>query len=358
MTAGTVRIGIVGTTDYAQTHLTRIAAHPRAVLTAITGRDSIRAHRVADEHGIAHVHSDYRDMIAAGQIDAVVIVAPDELHAPIALAAFDSGLHVLCEKPLAGTAADAERMYRAATRSGLVNMSFFALRTLPHHRYLKQLIEDGYVGRVYDAEFSLTHGFFRGPDYQWRFDARRGTGALGDLGCYLFDLARWYIGDITAVSASTRSHVDRIAAHGKSFAAANDSAVIAVEFVGGAHATMLASVTSYQADRLQANSIRIYGEHGTLELDHTFAGARIRGARAGDATFAELALPPELEEATDGRATAAAAAVGDHAFIDAILTGSSVEPEFFDGWRVQQMIEASLESADTRRWTTVGEARK
>jgi predicted dehydrogenase len=101
---------------------------------------------------------------------------------------------VLCEKPLAATAADARTMYDAASASGLKHMSFFALRTSVHHRYLKALLDDGYVGRVYSAQFDLSHGFFRHPGYQWRFDAERGTGALGDLGCYLVDQARWYVG--------------------------------------------------------------------------------------------------------------------------------------------------------------------
>jgi len=353
-----VRIGIVGTTWYAETHLKNIAAHDGAVLSAVTGRDQEKAREVAARYGAAEVYADYRDMIASGNIDAIVIVAPDELHAPIALAAFDAGVHVLCEKPLASTSTEAEAMYRAAEASGLQHMSFFALRTSPHHRYLKELIDDGYLGRVYSAEFSLTHGFFRSGDYQWRFDARRGTGALGDLGCYVFDLARWYIGEISAISASTQSNVDRPAPDGEEYPSANDTAVASLEFTNGALATMLVSVTAHQADRLQTNTIRLHGEGGTLELDHTFAGAALRGARAGETSFSELPLPSHLAGEAGDPAAAPARPVGDGAFVDAIRGLSPLEPSFFDGWRVQQVIEAALASAETKSWTTIEEARR
>ncbi|MCU1518234.1 MAG: putative oxidoreductase, partial [Pseudarthrobacter sp.] len=199
MTESKVRLGVIGTTWYAETHLRNIQSHTGAELVAITGRDRAKATDVAGRYGIPLVYTDYRDMVNAGNLDAIVIVAPDEMHLPITMDALDAGLHVLCEKPLATAADDARSMYERASASGLKHMSFFALRTSMHHRYLRSLIEDGYLGQVYSAQFSLTHGFFRGDGYQWRFDSARGTGALGDLGCYVIDQARWYVGDIARV---------------------------------------------------------------------------------------------------------------------------------------------------------------
>ena len=129
-----VRVGVVGTTPYAETHISRMAAHPDALVTAIAGRNSARASEVAARHNIGLVHEGYEAMLDVRGIDAVVIVAPDELHEPIALAAFDAGIHVLCEKPLARTPQEARRMADAARAAGLVNMSYFALRTSAHHR--------------------------------------------------------------------------------------------------------------------------------------------------------------------------------------------------------------------------------
>src|SRR5687768_16641881 len=101
-----VRVGIIGTTRYAQgAHLRSLQSHPGAEVIAICGRDRDRATDVASQHHIPMVFTDHREMFAAARLDAVVIVAPDEQHYPMTMDALDAGLHVLCEKPLATTAA-------------------------------------------------------------------------------------------------------------------------------------------------------------------------------------------------------------------------------------------------------------
>jgi predicted dehydrogenase len=351
-----IRVGVIGTTWYAETHLRNIASHPDATITAIAGRDAERARAVAERWSIPGVHRDHTELLDSGAIDAVVIVAPDELHAPIAIAAAERGIHVLCEKPLATTAAEAAAMVDAAAAAGIVDMSFFALRTPVHHRYLKALVDDGYVGRVTSARFHLEHGFFRGPEYQWRFDATRGTGALGDLGCYVFDQARWFVGDVEAIAVDLANNVDRPAPDGSPYPAANDSAVGLLRFAGGAHATFSTSVVAHQAERKQTNTIVLNGDAGTLELVHTFAGATLRGARGVDETFAEIEIPAafwgDVDPADPGTA-GQHHSVGDRAFLDAIRDGGRVRPDFVDGWQVQKIIDASLVSAKVGGWATV-----
>ncbi len=103
-----VRVGIIGTTRYAEgAHLRSLLSHPRADVISICGRDRDRAADVAGRHSIPMVFTDYQEMFVAAQLDAVVIVAPDEQHYPMTMDALDAGLHVLCEKPLATTAATA-----------------------------------------------------------------------------------------------------------------------------------------------------------------------------------------------------------------------------------------------------------
>lgn len=358
MTECMVRLGVIGTTWYAETHLRNIQSHPGAELVAITGRDRAKATDVAGRYQIPLVYTDYRDMIASGNIDAIVIVAPDEMHLPITMDALDAGLHVLCEKPLATTAADARAMYERAESTGQKHMSFFALRTSMHHRYLRKLMDDGYLGQVYSAQFSLTHGFFRGDDYQWRFDSSRGTGALGDLGCYVIDQARWYVGDIARVSANLRNTISRPHPEGITYRPANDSAVLGVEFRSGAHATMSINVVAHQANRKQTNKVVLQGEGGTLELHHTFAGAVLRGARAGDDEFRTLEVPTELWEGVDPNNPGMVGqmhSVGDRAFIDAIINDETILPSFYDGWKVQQVIETAFAANASGSWESVPE---
>ncbi|BDZ46169.1 Gfo/Idh/MocA family protein [Naasia aerilata] len=356
MNDSVVRVGVVGTTWYAETHLRALQSHPSARLVALAGRDQEKAREVADRYGIPQVFADYRAMIQSGELDAIAIIAPDDLHLPITIEALEAGVHVLCEKPLASTAADAERMYRAAAASGLKHMSFFALRNSVHHRYLKALLDEGYVGRVYAAHFELTHGFFRQPGYQWRFDAGRGTGALGDLGCYLVDQARWYVGDISAVAADLAHFVNRPSSDGGDYLPANDSAVLAIRFGNGAHGTMSTRVVAHEADRMQQNTVILQGEAGTLELQHTFAGATLRGARAIDSEFRELEIPSSFWAGVDPAQPQLANtvhSVGDRAFIDAIIQDGTAVPSFFDGWQVQRVLETAFASAEAQAWRSL-----
>src|SRR3954447_20126773 len=111
----TIRVGLIGTTRYAEgMHLRSLQSHPRAEIIAICGRNRERAAEVAARHGIPLVFTDYQQMLTTAGLDAVVIVAPDELHYPITMDALATGLHVLCEKPLATTATEARAMYERA----------------------------------------------------------------------------------------------------------------------------------------------------------------------------------------------------------------------------------------------------
>jgi predicted dehydrogenase len=341
-----VRVGLIGTTRYAEgMHLRSLQSHPSAEVVAICGRDRERAADVASRNRVPQVFTDYREMLEAGRLDAVVIVAPDEQHYPMTMDALDAGLHVLCEKPLATTAAEAQAMYERAEEAGVKHMSFFALRNSLHHRYLRQLIEQGYLGRCYSAHLHLTHGFFRSSSYQWRFDQQRGTGALGDLGCYLIDLARWFVGDIARVSAQLSSLVERPHPEGQAYVPANDAASLVVTFTNSAQGTLAASVVAHQAERGQLNTVALHGSAGTLELQHTFRGAMLQGARAEDQQFGPLVIPAELWQGVDPATPADVNlkhSVGDRAFIDAIVQDRPVTPSFYDGWKVQQVIEAAF----------------
>lgn len=341
-----VRVGIIGTSRYAEgMHLRSLQSHPNADVIAICGRNRDRAADVAGRNDISLVFTNYQEMLATAKLDAVVIVAPDEQHYPMTMDAIDAGLHILCEKPLATTAAQTQAMYERAEAAGVKHMSFFALRNSLHHRYMHALIEQGYLGQCYTAHLHLIHGFFRSSTYQWRFDQQRGTGALGDLGCYLIDMARWFVGDIACVSAQLSTLVERPHPDGQSYGAANDAASLVVTFTNGAQGTMAASVVAHQAERGQLNTVVLHGSAGTLELQHTFHGATLQGARAQDQAFSSLVIPTDLWEGVDPATPGDVHlhhSVGDRAFIDAIVHDRPITPSFYDGWKVQQVIEAAF----------------
>lgn len=359
----TVRVGVVGTSWFAETlHLAALSSHPGASIAAICGRNRQRASQVASDHIIPHVFTDYREMIASGLLDAVVVVSPDSTHHPITMAALGAGLHVMCEKPLALTADQARQMYDTATAAGLITLVGFTWRWVPPLNYVHHLIHQGYVGRCHDARFLYQHGGSFDTAYRWQLDPGQSNGILGNLGSHMIDLARWYVGEISRVSGHLASFVDRDGPDGeRPFASANDSAVIAVEFVDGGHGTIQVSGVTHIGERGQDFQIGIYGDAGSLEVNFDFTSARLRGVRRGDEQWRELPVPVEFLGQGDNPpawvfdffAPFTNQSVGDRLFIDAIMTGRTAEPSFYDGWKAQQIVDAALASHHAGRWATI-----
>jgi predicted dehydrogenase len=357
-----VRVGVVGTSWFAKTfHLASLASHPEAELMAICGRDRERADGVAADHSIPHVYTDYREMIASGRLDALVVVTPDALHFPITMAALDAGLHVMCEKALALNADQARQMHDAAEASGLVNMVGYIWRYVPPFNYVHHLIAEGYIGRCHHAHFQYQHGSAFDPSYKWQIDPDQGHGMLGSLGSHMIDLARWYVGDIARVSGHLTSFVERDGPVGGPFTSANDSALIALEFAGGAQGTICVSGVTHVAERGQDFQVRLYGDAGSLEIDFAFAESRLRGVQKDGEEWRDLPVPFEFLGqgenpplwVFDFFAPFTNQSVGDRLFIDGITKAKPVEPTFLDGWKAQQIIDATFASHEKGSWITI-----
>lgn len=356
-----VRVGLVGTSWYADMiYLPALRSHPQAEVAALCGRDQSRAGELAAKYNVPRVFSDYREMIAAGELDAVIVAVPDDLHYAVTLAALAAGRHVLCEKPLAGNTAQAHEMYTAAQAAGVKHMVAFTYRWMPFFQYAHDLIAQGVVGRLYHAEFRYLSGFARGGEYAWRYDGQRANGILGDLGAHMIDLARWLVGEITQVSAQLGVFVERPGAAGGPRVPANDSAMLMVEFAHGAHGLIQASGVAQMADRGMQQQVTLYGQAGSLEITVPYwgseAGAVLRVARAADAPFETLAVPAAYWGAAspaDPFGIFTQLAVGSRLFIDAILEDRPVTPDFHDGYQAQRVIDAALEAHRTGRRVTL-----
>ena len=354
-----VRVGVVGTSWFADGfHLPSLASHASAKITAICGRNRERAAELAEKFSIEQVFTDYREMIARGALDALVVITPDALHYPVTMAGLDAGLHVLCEKPLALNGAQAREMYDKAEARGRKHLIMFTWRGVAHFRYVRQLIEQGYIGRCYHCHLRYEGGYGRDASYGWRFDRRQGNGILGDLGSHLIDLARWYAGDIARVSGHIATFVDRPGPPGQALDAANDSALVALEFANGAQGVIHVSAVAHVGDRDQSFQGAIYGEAGSLEFSFDWKEAELRGLRAGEEQWQRLTLPPELEGGPVDAppldapflAPYVTQSVGPRLFIDAILDDRPVSPGFYDGWKAQEVMDAAIASHEQGRW--------
>ncbi len=357
-----VRIGVVGTSWWADLwHLPSLKSHPAASVMAICGRTRDPAEALARKYSIPAVFSDYREMIDKGNLDAVIVAAPDDVHYAVTMDALEAGLHVLCEKPLAVTSTQARAMYVKAEAAGVRHMTFFTYRWMPYYRHLRQLVDDGIVGRGFHCSIRYIGGYGRSPAYGWRFDRRRGSGILGDLGSHAIDLARWYMGEVVRVSAHLATFVARAGPPGAAFDPANDTASLLLEFKNGAQGTLHVSAAAHVGERGGEQAVRLYGEGGTLEADASFEGYEVRALRDGEEHFQTLTVPDPLWEGANRSrplfdqvlAMHQSQSIGCRAFVDAILEGRPASPSFYDGWKAQQVIEAALESHASGRWVDV-----
>jgi predicted dehydrogenase len=161
-------------------------------VVAIASRDRALADRVATELGIPTAHGSYEALLADPTVDAVYVPLPNHLHAPWAIAAAEAGKHVLCEKPLAMTTADAERMIEAADRSGVRLMEAFMYRLHPSWVAVRELIASGRIGRLTAVQSWFS--FYNDDPANIRNVLAAGGGALYDIGCYGVNLSRMLFG--------------------------------------------------------------------------------------------------------------------------------------------------------------------
>jgi predicted dehydrogenase len=349
----TVNVGVVGTSWFADLmHLPCLKSAPGAQLVAICGRGRERAEAMARKYEIPQVFTDYRDMIERAGLQALVVVTPDDLHYPVTMAALNAGLHVFCEKPLAMSVEQAHEMHQRAAAMGVKHLVNFTYRWVPLHRYLRDRVAEGYLGRLYQIDARVLAGYGRGTGYSWRFDGRHGLGILGDLGSHLIDLVQWIAGDITAVSSCMRAFVAHGSGDSEPSVPTNDAVAMAVELADGAVGTLEVSAVAHIPEAANAQYLAFYGEAGTLEARFSLSGADLRGLRVGENEWTPMPVPAHYLEGGDPngpvmevlRQVFTSQPASERLFIASILEDHQVEPSFIDGLRVQEVIDAALSS--------------
>ncbi|WP_256090384.1 Gfo/Idh/MocA family protein, partial [Actinacidiphila rubida] len=186
----------------------------RIAMTAVCGRDRDRVSAAAGRLGWESWETDWRRLVARDDIDVVDICTPGDSHAEIAVAALAAGKHVICEKPLANSVAEAEEMAAAADRArahGVRAMVAFTYRRVPALALARRLVEEGRLGRIHQVRAQYLQDWLVDPEFPlaWRLDKERaGSGALGDLGAHSVDAAQYLTGQrITSVGALLQTFV-------------------------------------------------------------------------------------------------------------------------------------------------------
>ena len=342
-----VRVLILGTGGMANNHATAFAAIDGVTVVAgiDTRADSLAAFR--QKHGIARGFASVDEAISWGEFDAVTNVTPDAAHCATTLPFLAAGKHVLCEKPLATHAADAEAMVAAAGAAGVVNMINLSYRNVAALQKAAAMVRDGAIGTVRHFEASYLQSWLTQPawghwdresQWLWRLSTAHGSkGVLGDVGIHILDFATFIAGQ-DAVEVSCRlATFDKAPGGriGEYTLDANDSATMQVVLGNGALGTVAA--TRFASGHLNDLRLRIYGDKGGLEV-----------AWERNASALRACLEPDLQTAVWHAVECPVLPTIYERFIAAIRGTGVADPDFARGAALQRMLDRAEQSAGQR----------
>jgi predicted dehydrogenase len=203
------RVGIVGLGWAGETHLKAYKQQPQVEVLALAGLETPRLNHLGSTYNVPHLYENYEDLIARDDLDIVSVCVPNYLHAPIAIAALRSGKHVLCEKPLARSGAEAQTIVDAATQANRVVHVAFNHRRRGDVQVLKRHIEGGSLGRLYHAKASwMRRSGIPGLGSWFTNKEMAGGGPLIDLGVHVLDMALYLLGEPTVRSVSAATYAE------------------------------------------------------------------------------------------------------------------------------------------------------
>ncbi len=348
-------IGIIGVGFGAQVHVPGFRSEGWDV-AAICSRNREKAQKAADEAGIARVYTDPMELIGRDDLDAVAIITPPAAHHALAMAALGAGKHVLCEKPFALDARQAEEMRAAAETSGRTAMIAHEFRHTPQRAYIKQLLDDGHIGKFELCTMELFLDRYVTPQPRaltWNAYKREGGGLLGALGSHYIDGLRFWFGEIESVTgwlAALRPDVIDTATGKIVKAETDDTFSFMVTFRNGGMATM---TSSFAVTPARGAKIAVMGERGTLIAEHPGPNPLENGvvlASVDGAPLQELKTPAQytpFADPRDHRLMAFRLLVRD--FTRGVEEGNSPAPNFTDGLRCQQVLDAVRASSESGR---------
>ncbi|MFD7076384.1 Gfo/Idh/MocA family protein [Nocardioides sp. NPDC059952] len=349
-------------------------------MQVLCGRDATRVAEAATRFGWEESVTDWRDVIARDDVDLVDVCTPGDTHAEIAIAALEAGKHVLCEKPLANSVAEAERMAAAAAvaaERGVRAMVGFTYRRVPAIALARKLVADGRLGELHHVRAQYLQDWLADPEapLSWRLDkTKAGSGALGDIGAHVIDLTQHITGDrILEVSGMLETFVkERPVAESSSGLSAtagaergpvtvDDAALFLARFAGGAVGSFEA--TRFATGRKNAIRIEINGSKGSLAFDFEdmnvlhFHDATLPDTEGG---FRRIVVTEPEHPWVAGWWPPGHGLGYEHGFthqvvdlVQALGEGAEPTPTFADGLQVQRVLAAVETSSDTRTWQEI-----
>ena len=347
------------------------------VMKAICGRNEEAVKAAAKQFGWESYETSYEALVKREDIDLVDVCVPGNMHAPITIAAVEAGKHVLCEKPLANTLAEAQQMLAAAEKAGVVHMLCHNYRRAPAVQLAKRLIDEGALGRIYHFRGTYLQDWIVDPEFPlvWRLRKEiAGSGVHGDLNAHLIDLARFLVGEIAEVCGMMETFIkerpqlaaidDRLggtAAAERGEVTVDDAAAFLARFENGALGTF--ESTRFALGRKNYNRFEINGSAGSVafNLERMNELELYLQSDREDARGFRTILCNEGVHPYAGAYWPSGHIIGyEHTFINTVhdlmqgvARGQSPQPNFVDGVKNQAVLEAAEISARERRWVAI-----
>ena len=391
-----LRVGMVGYAFMGAAHSHAWRTAPRFFdlplqpqLSVLAGRNAEGVRAAADKYGWEDADTDWRRLIERDDIDLIDICTPGNTHAEIAIAALEAGKHVLCEKPLANSVEEAERMTAAADAAaarGVYSMCGFSYRRTPALALAKRMVDAGRLGQIRHVRAQYLQDWLSDATapLTWRLDKEKsGSGSLGDIGAHSIDAAQWITGRrITGVSALLETFVKErpvggdfvgLGGHGATGedvdygpVTVDDAAIFSARFEGGASdggAIGVFEATRFALGRKNAMRLELNGTKGSLAFDFEDMNSLsfYDAAEEPDAGFRRIQVT-EPEHPYTGNWWPVGHGLGyEHVFthqvvdfVNAISDGRQPSPSFADALQVQKVLAAVEASAtDDSRWQKV-----
>lgn len=284
-----IRVGIAGCGKIAQVrHLPEFSENPDAKIIGLFDLNSERSRALAKEYGAKTYHT-FEEMISDPEIDAVSICTANAVHARMTISALDAGKDVLCEKPMATTLEDCERIVQAARKNGRELMIGQNQRLAPAHVKARELLEKGAIGRLLTFTTTFRHGgpetWTVDPGDNWFFDKKRAVmGAMADLGIHKTDLIQYLTGQVVTEVQASLGTLDKKYADGSPIGV-DDNAICIYRMSGGAVGTMNVSWTDYCGEE---NSTVLFGTEGVLRLYEDPAHSVVLQKRGGKTEYFDV----------------------------------------------------------------------
>jgi predicted dehydrogenase len=349
MSKSSLAVLLVGTGRMAGTHAKRFAAIPGINVVAAVDVNAERVRQFTATHGIANAYTQLDEALAAHRLDAVSVVTPDALHAPVTLQCLEAGLPVLCEKPLSDSIQASQNMVAAASRAGVLNMVNLSYRVSGALYQARTWVDQGRLGEVRHIDAAYRQSWLCSPywgewsteeAWLWRLSTAHGSaGVLGDIGIHILDFVTAGVGmDITGLHCRLHTF-DKAPGNriGNYVLDANDSCVLNIQLENGALGVV--HMSRFQTGYFNDLSLTIHGTEGALQVSTGQSGDKLR-ACLGENRHIPLWQDVECTAQPDTF----------ERFVDALKNGKPGSPDFAHAAALQQYQQRCLDSHEKGRW--------